>query len=375
MTDHNLKIAFYAPIKPPDHPIPSGDRLIAGNLVKAMRGAGFSVELASRYIAYSKRSDREILTARKTGALEEAARLIEHYQQIDADKHPDCWVTYHPYCKAPDWIGPNVALSLGIPYITIEACKTGQGDQWLPWRAEAQAGMALADRHLWFKPMDRDYLKSLPGSDAALSNLPPFIDLEETIQAEPARLPGHWQKETPTIITVGMMRKGKKVRNFYLIAEILEDMQDIPWNMVLVGGGPEEDTIRKAYAHIDPERLHWSGQVPSCEVPGLMAACDIFMWPGWKEPIGMVYLEAASRGLPVAAFDNMGVPLVVRNGKTGLLAPLDDIDTFRANLKTLLGDRTLRQKLGNSAKTFVKQERSMQAVTMRLTDLLIDICS
>ena len=74
------KVAFFAPIKPPDHPIPSGDRLIARNLIKALKIAGHKVEIASKYICYSKRSDKEILTERKKGAYEEASRIIADLQ-------------------------------------------------------------------------------------------------------------------------------------------------------------------------------------------------------------------------------------------------------------------------------------------------------
>ena len=365
-----MYIAFYAPIKPPDHPIPSGDRVIAGNLIKALKLAGFKVELASRFIAYSKRSDLEILHARKIAALEEAADLISKYQALPVDDRPNIWITYHPYCKAPDWIGPTVANALSIPYVTIEACKTGQGDQWLPWREEAQAGIKLADLHLWFKPTDKTYLTDLLGSDDRLCSIPPFIDLDDKVDVEAAALPAKWDKKTPTLITVGMMRKGKKDHNFYLMAEILQDMQDTPWNMVIVGGGPEEEAIKQAFSNISPERLHWCGQVQAADVPRWMKASNIFIWPGWKEPIGMVYLEAAFSGLPTAAFNNMGVPLVVHHGETGLLAELDDISIFRQNLIKLLSDKPLRQLMGQNARRFVEQQRSTKAAVKRLKECL-----
>ena len=365
-----MRIAFYAPIKPPDHPIPSGDRLIAGNLIKALKLAGFKVELASRYIAYSKRSNDEILQQKKIGALAEAADLILKYQALSPSVRPQIWITYHPYCKAPDWIGPTVAHALEIPYVTIEACKTGQGEQWLPWRKEAQAGIKLADLHLWFKPTDYQYLSELLGSTEQLCAIPPFIDLEKLQDGEAAELPKAWDRKIPVIVTVGMMRKGKKDHNFTLMAKILEDMQDQPWNMVIVGGGPEEDAVREAFSTISAERLFWCGQVPSSEVTGYMKASDIFIWPGWKEPIGMVYLEAASSGLPIVAFDNMGVPLVVNHEKTGFLAPLDDLDQFRAHLKTLLNNVGLRREMGDTAKIFVQDERSINAAVSKLKSCL-----
>jgi hypothetical protein len=46
------RIAFYAPMKPPDHAIASGDREIARLMVMALEAAGFEVEIASRFISY-----------------------------------------------------------------------------------------------------------------------------------------------------------------------------------------------------------------------------------------------------------------------------------------------------------------------------------
>lgn len=368
-----MRIAFYAPIKPPDHHIPSGDRLIAKNLIKALQLAGFTVDLASRFIAYSKRSDQQILLQRKAAALEEANRLAGEFQKLDPDQRPQMWLTYHPYCKAPDWIGPVVSAALAIPYVTIEACKTGQGDAWLDWRAEAQSGIRQADKHLWFKPMDRDYLTELLGDQLRLARLPPFIDCSDSkppAQMTAPQMPTHWHADVPVLISVGMMRKGKKDQNFLLMADILQAMQQTAWNLLIVGGGPEEPAVRQAFSPIDTERIHWCGQVASAEVGQWMDAADIFIWPGWKEPIGMVYLEAALRGLPSVAFDNMGVPLVVQHQKTGLLSPPDDLDGYRKNLKLLLGNRQMCRELGKNARQFVINERSIEAVIPHLQNSL-----
>ena len=42
-----IPIAFYAPLKSPDHPAPSGDRTMARLLLKALRAAGFEPRLVS----------------------------------------------------------------------------------------------------------------------------------------------------------------------------------------------------------------------------------------------------------------------------------------------------------------------------------------
>ncbi|MEP1207809.1 MAG: glycosyltransferase family 4 protein [Rhizobiaceae bacterium] len=365
------RIAFYATIKPPDHPIASGDRLIARNLMAALTLAGYDVELASKFIAYSKREAADILQQRKADALEEADRLIAAM----AAKPPDIWITYHPYCKAPDWIGAKVSAALNIPYVTVEAARTGQGfenggDRWAAWRQEAQSGIRQADLHLAFKPTDRTYLTELLGSDAPISMIPPFIDATVPESLPEIQLPTHWRANAPRLLTVGMMRPGKKVENFKRIAAALQQLQALHWNLVLVGGGPEEENIRAMFAGIDQQRLHFAGTLTHDEVLATMAATDLFVWPGWKEPIGMVYLEAQMMGLPVAALDSMGVYLSVRHGETGLLAAEDDGQGFVDNLSTLISHPALRRDFGQAARDNIQHNHSMQAASAILTKAL-----
>jgi hypothetical protein len=50
-------VAFYAPMKPPDHPTPSGDRRMARALLRALGRTGRPVELASRLRSYDRAGD------------------------------------------------------------------------------------------------------------------------------------------------------------------------------------------------------------------------------------------------------------------------------------------------------------------------------
>ena len=53
-----MRIAFYAPLKAPDHPTASGDRLIAGLLVRALARAGHEVVIVSRLRTFDGAGDR-----------------------------------------------------------------------------------------------------------------------------------------------------------------------------------------------------------------------------------------------------------------------------------------------------------------------------
>jgi glycosyltransferase involved in cell wall biosynthesis len=67
------------------------------------------------------------------------------------------------------------------------------------------------------------------------------------------------------------------------------------------------------------------------------------------ETFGMVALEAMSKGRPVIASNIGGLPDVVADGETGLLAPPGDVDALRAALERLLGDPELRAQMGQAA--------------------------
>lgn len=370
------RIGFYATIKPPDHAIASGDRLIARNLIKALTLAGFKVDLESRFIAYSKREADTVLKQRKLEALQEAESIISRLRNAP----PDLWITYHPYCKAPDWIGPKVCSALNIPYVTVEAARTGQGfesggDRWKTWRDEAQASISKANLHLSLKPTDRTYLKTLLGDDASIEMLAPFIDTDIPAQLPDVTHPENWRAGAPTLVTVGMMRPGKKVENYRILAQALTQLQALHWNLVIIGSGPEELAIREFFSSINPDRYIFAGAVPHEQVLAHMARSDLFVWPGWKEPIGMVYLEAQLMGLPVAALDSMGVSLTVHHGQTGLLAAEDDPDAFRNNLSNLISHPSLRQDLGTAARNSVNKRHSLQSAASTLQQALNPLMS
>ena len=354
-----MRIAFLAPIKPPDHPIASGDRLIARNLVAALEDGGHEVVLASRFIAYSKRP--EGLTDREAAALAEAEATIERLRTTP----PDLALTYHPYCKAPDWIGPRIARAFGVPYITVEAARASvQGEAWQPWRDEAAREMAAADLHIWLKPTDRDMLRARLGPDVPLAHLAPFIDVE-TIDA----IEGSAARGTHRVLVVGQMRPGKKRRNHEIAAEALARLAPGSFEALVIGDGPERRAIEPLY----PPGTRFLGAVPHERVIREMRGADVFLWPGWREPIGMVYLEAAACALPTIATSDMGVPLVVEHGRTGLLSAPDDPVTLADNLRALLADGERRATLGRQARDRAMRHHSLDSATMALQSILASL--
>ncbi|MEX0304918.1 MAG: glycosyltransferase family 1 protein, partial [Leisingera sp.] len=228
------RVAFYAPMKPPHHPVPSGDREIARNLMGLLSGSGADVQLASDLRVYDKRGNAEIQAEMRQRADEETARLIREMPETDL------WVTYHNYYKAPDLIGPAVARARGIPYVQIESTRakkrlTG------PWSGFAEAAHAAADAAaaiFYFTEQDRFALNRDRCGGQTLTHLPPFLPLEA--------LPGKSTLDGP-MLAAGMMREGDKLHSYRIIAEALTHLPG-SWRLDIAGDGPGRPKVETLMA-------------------------------------------------------------------------------------------------------------------------------
>jgi glycosyltransferase involved in cell wall biosynthesis len=359
-----MTIAFYAPMKPPDHPVPSGDRQMARLLMRSLSLGGLTVELASRFRSYR--------AAPHGAAVAEAAdierrRIIALWEGIETARRPTAWFTYHPYYKAPDLIGPAIAERFAIPYVTAEASYARKRDRdvWADSQSAVTSAVRAAALNICFTADDRAGLERIAAIER-LFNLAPFID--------PAPFRASSGKKDPggpvRLVTVAMMRDGVKLTSYQMLARALALIMDEPWHLTIVGDGPQRATVDAAFSKIPGDRLHWAGEGDTMMVARQLSAGDVFVWPGTGEAYGIAYLEAQASGLPVVAQDTAGVPTVVRPGVTGLLTPPGDDAAFAAAVARLVRDRALRRRLGTAAQAFVTEERSLAAAAKRLRHLL-----
>ena len=140
-----MPIAFYAPLKPPNHEVPSGDRQMGRLLLLALERAGLSPKLASELRIYLSKGDAG-LDGLQAAAEAEVQRLLAAYES-GAEPAPQLWFTYHSYYKSPDLLGPAIARRLQIPYVTAEASHAPKraGGPWAIGHDGAEAAIRAAD--------------------------------------------------------------------------------------------------------------------------------------------------------------------------------------------------------------------------------------
>jgi glycosyltransferase involved in cell wall biosynthesis len=358
------RLAFYAPMKPPDHPVPSGDRQMARLLMRALALAGFEPVLASRLRSHGFAPAEAALAER---AAREREAIIAAWDAMDAAQRPRAWVTYHPYYKAPDLIGPEIAARFAIPYVTAEASYAGKRDrdQWAGLQRTVKAAVRAAALNICFTAEDREGLERLVAPER-LGDMAPFIDAEPFLASLQSSAP-----DGPVrLVTVAMMRGGAKLASYEMLARALGRIVDVPWKLEIVGGGPRRPAVAACFAHIPGDRIHWAGELDAHAVAERLSAADLFVWPGTGEAYGIAYLEAQAAGLAVVAQATAGVPTVVRHGATGLLTPSGDEAAYASAIASLVTDPPLRHRLGRAARDFVTEERSLAAAATHLRRLL-----
>lgn len=333
---------------------------MARMFVAALRRAGHEVEIASQLRSFAPDP------AVSTGAVrEEARREITRLTRLWAGEGtPKLWFTYHPYYKAPDWIGPRLARQFGIPYVTAEASYSQKRNAG-PW-AEAQTYLAASLRdaavNICFTARDREGLAAAV-PQARLAMLPPFINTAPYHALMP-------QPETSRLVTVAMMRPGDKMASYRMLAAALERIASLPWTLAVVGDGPCRGEVEATFAGLPAGRVEWLGERAPGDVAAVLQCGALYVWPGFGEAYGLAYLEAQAAGLPVVAQAIAGVPEVVRTGETGLLTPPGDVAGFADAIARLLADEAERRALSVAARRFVLAERSLDRAAERLSEIL-----
>lgn len=353
-------VAFYAPMKAPDHPNPSGDRRIARLMMRALDRAGWAPRLASRFRAHQRAGN----PAAQDMLFQEAERIADGLiRRFRAEGRPKLWFTYHCYYKAPDLIGPHVARALSIPYVVAEgyrAKKRLTGPYARFGRAAEEAlDAARIIFHLSHRGLDALLRDRTEGQQ--IIHLPPFTALGEEPAPKPAPNPA---AEGPLrLLAVAMMRPGDKLASFRALAAALGRLPG-DWRLDVIGDG-EARVETEAFFVAFGDRVRFLGRIDDRDaLRAAYEAAEIFVWPGVNEAFGMVYLEAQAAGTVSVAEDREGVREVV--APMGRLAPPEDPEAFAAALAGLAADRAGLAAAGAEARDWMKTNHGVNAASARL---------
>ncbi len=364
-----MDIVFYTPFKPLSHPDPSGDAVTAAGIRDFLAARGHRLlpasDLRCRWIFW-----KPWLWPR---AAAERRRLIRRLR----GGTPDLWFSYHSYYKAPDILGPGVAGALAVPYVLFQgiySTRRRRSLRTLPGYLLNRRALRAARQVFTNKRVDWINLRRLL-PEGRITYIAPGIRVRDFSfrPAERARLRRAWEAgDAPVVLAVAMCRRGVKAEGLARVIRACGTLRrrGVPLQLVIAGDGPERRRLERLAAVEAPGAARFLGRVPREELPACYSAADLFAFPGIREALGLVYLEAQACGLPVVAFDNAGTPEAVRHGETGILVPFGDDAAFAGAIEQLLQDAALRRRLGRNAAAWVREERDLEKNYRRMEEVL-----
>ena len=348
-------VAFYTPMKPPDDPVPSGDRTMARALLAALQGAGLGeVRLTIGLRSRDGAGDPEI----QDRILEDAEREIE---RLSAGPRPELWLTYHSYYKAPDLLGPRLSRHWSIPYVLIEATRASKRlhGPYARFAKAAEAACDAANVIFYLTEYDRQALERdrVPGQ--RIARLRPFLAAETLPPWQPRP-----RSDTIRLLACAMFRAGDKLASYGALASALALVQSQAWSLSIVGDGPARAEVEALFSGF-ANKVAFLGALDQDGVAGQFRSSDLLVWPGVGEAFGMVYLEAQAQGCPVLAEDRQGVRDVVREG--GWLVPPDNPSAYAEAIDALVSDVGRRLAAGRKGRDQTASEHLLPAARAALT--------
>jgi phosphatidyl-myo-inositol dimannoside synthase len=140
---------------------------------------------------------------------------------------------------------------------------------------------------------------------------------------------------------------------------------------VVVGSGEDRSRLEKIAQEMSvSDRVVFTGFVADDLLPSYYDACDLFVLPSLKEGFGIVFLEAMYHSKACVGAIAGGIPEVIKDGRTGLLARPASVDSFVQCVVRLLGNDQERDAMGRRGKERLEREFSYENFRARLERVL-----
>ena len=160
--------------------------------------------------------------------------------------------------------------------------------------------------------------------------------------------------DQPVVLYVGRLAAVKGLRHLLHDFRAVTDPRAV---LVLAGEGEEGAELRALAESLGlGPRVRFTGHVSADQTPAYYALATVAVLPSVTTPEGkdlwgLVVNEAFNQGVPVIATDAVGAAAggLVQDGVNGFVVPERDAAALGAVLNTIVGDDTVRRRLGANA--------------------------
>ena len=167
------------------------------------------------------------------------------------------------------------------------------------------------------------------------------------------------------LMHISNFRPVKRVRDVVRIfAHVARAMPSV---LVMVGDGPDRVTAEKEAETLGvSDQTMFLGRLDA--IAPLLAGADLFLLPTERESFGLSALEALACGVPVIGTKAGGLPEVVRDGVTGILRDVGDIEGMSAAAVDILSSPEKWKAMSDMAAADARERFSQQDIVSRYED-------
>jgi glycosyltransferase involved in cell wall biosynthesis len=141
---------------------------------------------------------------------------------------------------------------------------------------------------------------------------------------------------------------------------------------ILVGDGPMEQEIRDMVKVKGLEdEIVFAGFRK--DIPDILPEFDLFLFTSNNEPTGGVLLEAYACKVPIVAANAGGIPEVVVDGQTGLMAEVGNPVDFADKVQQLFADPAMQNRFRENGYEFLKDNFTKEVIAKKMFDELQDV--
>lgn len=167
--------------------------------------------------------------------------------------------------------------------------------------------------------------------------IPNFIEIskERLDENDPCHRSLMATAEEKVLTHISNFRKVKRISDVVKI--FYEVQKTIPSKLMMVGDGPEKEAAENLCVELGiHNRVIFFGN--SNEIDKILCYTDLFLLPSETESFGLAALEAMACGVPVISSNSGGLPEVNKDGITGYLSNVGDIEGMSKNAISILQD-------------------------------------
>lgn len=268
---------------------------------------------------------------------------------------------------AHDWLVTHTAVTLkehlNLPLVaTIHATEAGRHQGWLPgemnkcihtvewWLGREAAKVLVCSSYMKWEV---SRLLELPSQSVDV--IPNGVDGK--IWRAPARAVvaarSQFAGDGPLVGYAGRLVYEKGVQ--HLVGAVPRLRQRHPdLRVVIAGDGPYRAELQEEAHRLGVgNTVRFPGFLGVSQLPAMFAATNATVVPSMYEPFGMVALEAAAAGAPLAVANTGGLAEIVEPGVTGVTFPHSDPDALAEAVGSLLSDQIFARRVARRARTMV----------------------